>query len=658
MGHQDVQAQDIELMMDTHNETLQSCLAMCRAFSDPTVNLDGSKVCVAVMFKDKDAGVYNASLESHNVSELSGRYAARRDWFQTYSTPGPVGHCKLYSMCQPVADTSSDYVVHQLEQEVGFFQDRTCISGQTCSFDGILGQHLSSLDSFAVLDTCGARDDSESLVPKFAHYGWVESTTASGGSVSFGSTPVTASGGRYQLCWCGVHTPANKLVRVYESCSTPEQFRVNVGILTLVGPILDQDRTCVSGQTCAFGDILGTGLSPGDSIVIMDTCGVDLRETQVSALLPGATEEGFSVSIVSSGSRVSFGGVRLTASGGNYRLCWCSDVVGCGAMPSRYRMDMGRLTLIGPTSTAPPRHGDLREAHQDRTCVAGLTCYLDGLFGHHLNDQDTVLILDTCDGDMQYRLPNTGMSVRQTQSGASMDWGRVAFTSAGGQYRLCWCAGGFQCSLMSDYAVDVGALTVLGPTPLQQDRTCVAGQTCVVFAFTGYQGSVDPIEWSHGVLTGDGGRIKLLDMGTLWILDTCASHQSTPPIMNNGLLADLRAYPDVVAGGRESQGVADRGWSVSFGTQTISTPGGQYRICWCAEGYLCDTTIEFQVDVGEFSLIGPSVWGAVPREFRREFRGHCGHSRAISKAAQAQRTASGPDDSVLLYRTEAANVIL
>ena len=74
------------------------------------------------MFKDKDAGVYNASLESHNVSELSGRYAARRDWFQTYSTPGPVGHCKLYSMCQPVADTSSDYVVHQLEQEVGAAQ--------------------------------------------------------------------------------------------------------------------------------------------------------------------------------------------------------------------------------------------------------------------------------------------------------------------------------------------------------------------------------------------------------------------------------------------------------------------------------------------------------------------------------------------------------
>eukprot|EP00973_Karenia_brevis_P047327 6570149-Karenia_brevis.AAC.1 len=34
-------------------------------------------------------------------------------------------------------------------------QRRTCISGQTCKLDGILGQDLSSSDRYMVLDTCG-----------------------------------------------------------------------------------------------------------------------------------------------------------------------------------------------------------------------------------------------------------------------------------------------------------------------------------------------------------------------------------------------------------------------------------------------------------------------------------------------------------------------
>ena len=35
-------------------------------------------------------------------------------------------------------------------------------------------------------------------------------------------------------------------------------------------------------------------------------------------------------------------------------------------------------------------------------------------------------------------------------------------TAAGGQYRLCWCASGFTCSVAPDFRVDFGELTVLG----------------------------------------------------------------------------------------------------------------------------------------------------------------------------------------------------
>jgi hypothetical protein len=36
-----------------------------------------------------------------------------------------------------------------------------------------------------------------------------------------------------------------------------------------------QDRTCVSGQTCALAELKGYGLSESDSFLVLDTCGVE-----------------------------------------------------------------------------------------------------------------------------------------------------------------------------------------------------------------------------------------------------------------------------------------------------------------------------------------------------------------------------------------------
>jgi hypothetical protein len=41
------------------------------------------------------------------------------------------------------------------------FQDRTCVSGQTCLLDGINGQGLTDNDGFMVLDTCGIAPEPE-----------------------------------------------------------------------------------------------------------------------------------------------------------------------------------------------------------------------------------------------------------------------------------------------------------------------------------------------------------------------------------------------------------------------------------------------------------------------------------------------------------------
>jgi hypothetical protein len=88
-------------------------------------------------------------------------------------------------------------------------------------------------------------------------------------------------------------------------------------------------------------------------------------------------------------------------------------------------------------------------------------------------------------------------------------WGSPYVTSPGGVYRLCWCAGSppgenwFNCESGSYHRTDAGTLDLIGPAPLEQIRTCVAGQMCGFGGVTGH-------------LLGDGDRV--------WILDTCANN--------------------------------------------------------------------------------------------------------------------------------------
>eukprot|EP00930_Biecheleria_cincta_P000278 TRINITY_DN100567_c0_g1_i1.p1 TRINITY_DN100567_c0_g1~~TRINITY_DN100567_c0_g1_i1.p1 ORF type:complete len:189 (-),score=8.02 TRINITY_DN100567_c0_g1_i1:19-525(-) len=74
-------------------------------------------------------------------------------------------------------------------------------------------------------------------------------------------------------------------------------------------------------------------------------------------------------------------------------------------------------------------------------------------------------------------------------------------TSRGGNYRLCWCAHNYTCDSPYHFRVDAGQLTLIGPSPLINSRTCVAGQTCAIDGLLG-----------HFVQNGD----------RYMILDTCA----------------------------------------------------------------------------------------------------------------------------------------
>jgi hypothetical protein len=471
------------------------------------------------------------------------------------------------------------------------YQDRTCISGKTCSFDGITGKDLSSSDHFMILNTCAE----ESAIPRFAAMGFFFQTTSSGGTVTWGSTSPTAAGGQYRLCWCGAGF----------ACSVSDHFRVDAGELTLVGPTpLQQDRTCVSGQTCYVDGITAQHLSHTDVVAILDTC----AESSVLRKSPRTGGLLHLDPINGSGASFSWQSAVITSAGGQYRLCWCSvpssllvhpfaqnltDSISINAslsgstlgqtcsLAEDFRVDMGRLTLIG-----------VSPLFQDRTCVSGRECTIDGILGEGLSNTDRFEILDTC-GVPQLipRFASAGMSASVMLTGARVTWGSTPMTSAGGRYRLCWCAGFgpqdtntsqfFACSTADRFVVDAGELTVVGPSPLLQDRTCVSGRTCTVDG-----------------ITGEG----LTDAEFLMVLDTCGVES---------------VLPRFAAAGHAMAPFQASGASMTWGSIRVTANGGEYRLCWCAgsasganwtalgTSLPCSQTEDFRVDMGKFTLRGP-----------------------------------------------------
>lgn len=109
-------------------------------------------------------------------------------------------------------------------------QHRTCVSGRPCAFDSLALQPALVADRVVALATCGAapRPEQELL--------WV---LTSGSRSQLAPAQSAARGGVYRLCWCGAGG----------ACSSPEQFRVDIGSLTTIGiSPFAQHRTCISGR--------------------------------------------------------------------------------------------------------------------------------------------------------------------------------------------------------------------------------------------------------------------------------------------------------------------------------------------------------------------------------------------------------------------------
>ena len=232
-------------------------------------------------------------------------------------------------------------------------QHRTCVAGQTCLIDGIVGQDLSAADTITVLDTCSTLPRNQTgvnqsaVLPRFSEAGVAlivgsgstnattngsTVTVANGaGRVNWGTAFITSPGGKYRLCWCAGG----------QRCDTMTESAVDFGSLTIIGPQLGQMRTCVAGQACLFDGIRGYHLSDADHVLVMETCG--------ARSLQGFPNSGFVSSMSSSGTSYHWGSFPLSTAGGRYQLCWCSSGFSCSTTED-FRVTAGVLHVIGPAS--------------------------------------------------------------------------------------------------------------------------------------------------------------------------------------------------------------------------------------------------------------------------------------------------------------------
>ena len=437
------------------------------------------------------------------------------------------------------------------------------------------------------------------------------------------SQPFSAPGGIYKICWCAFG----------QTCSMFEHFKVELGELSLAGPsLMDQHRTCVAGQACVVSNIQGYRLENGDKIMILDECGQvagqlcpqDAANGSLGCLTvtdrwPGSTAGGpigLSEPAISSahpcGSSMTWSPFHPSSS--CYAvftspLTWADaeaacDVIYGGHLASissqedvdflvQWIMDTGETYWIGLSDQATEgtfvySDGSSFAFSNWGTLQPALT--LSNTEDCVYLDSDGFFFDDACTGTRKYLCERAG-AFTGAMPGDEFRFGGyqtpreslIPPSSAGGQYRLCWCASGqgAQCSQAEDFRMDFGVLTLLGPAPLFQHKTCVAGQVC----------ELKPLQ---GTDLQDGDLVHILETCGYYVNASQFSHFDSSS--DSGL--HLPRFPSNNGVQSLSQGATSGGSTVSWGTTTITAAGGRYRLCWCAAGYSCSAVPEFRVDFG------------------------------------------------------------
>ena len=445
-------------------------------------------------------------------------------------------------------------------------QDFTCVSGQPCGLHLLGGLLLSSSDMVMIHDTCGGTSFAS---PLLASVGWDGLFFKSLGATSTrNDVPANATnvpilevaGGQYRLCWCSSLAAGSS-----PPCVSAAEYVVNFGKLDVIGPFpLQQERTCVGGQTCEFPIQVWHG-SGQDSLLLLDTCGVDSSIPKVQTTRGHCGR----ASIVGTVPLQDFMVIVETST---------SSASECRALCNAH------ADMFSNTSCVAAMFKDSQSNVSIPPDTRGVgSCQLYSICSLVSDEASDYVVLTLQQTGMSQNLPlpsllqlgNTSLPSSGSQT-AIVAWGELVLTTAGGTFRMCWCAGGQMCRTPSEFGVDMGPFTLVGPLPLGTSRTCSDGSTCVVDGLSG---------------------VGLLDGDRLLLQDTCGS-----TAWGGAQLQQLQFLP--VNTTTTDTTMSRTAVSFSNGSsQVLALRGGQYRLCWCAANFLCTSG----VDVGELVVRGPAA---------------------------------------------------
>lgn len=491
-------------------------------------------------------------------------------------------------------------------------QSWTCMVGEPCAISGAQGVGLTRGDSIRPLVHCSLED-----VEAPVAYAW----DANGSNFDWGLAAAGIEPRRYRLCWCRPLGQDDTGQTTNSTNCHHKGVYVDAGELIVAGPRKGFFR-CYAGQYCTVKPVDGEDLSNGDRMMITrttSTCGSDGLTD-----LPGIPDNGFSAGAEIVGSTYRWLSAPFSAPGGDYSLCWCRGSREPCSQAKDYDIPVGTLRIVGPY------------ANQARTCLGGLPCILYNIEGLETEPGDEIAVRNSCPNVVTFGNDTSGandtgvelasttafpthsatspsddtngtdgtglelqestatttlpLSVGETVgfpdfavqgSDGSYQWAAgVGNTAAGGVYRLCWRPAGSD----GDFGADAGPVLVLGPRQ-GQERFAAASLPMVLPSFEGAYRETD-----DGTASSVGDRIMAAS--------GCASEENAAPTAG-------------IPSGGVSQKYAPSTPEYSWGSVLVSTPGGEYRLCWCSghkqDGTprVCSGMNDFSVDVGFVALHGP-----------------------------------------------------
>eukprot|EP00929_Paragymnodinium_shiwhaense_P079414 TRINITY_DN41336_c0_g4_i1.p1 TRINITY_DN41336_c0_g4~~TRINITY_DN41336_c0_g4_i1.p1 ORF type:complete len:2108 (+),score=495.04 TRINITY_DN41336_c0_g4_i1:189-6512(+) len=342
--------------------------------------------------------------------------------------------------------------------------------------------------------------------------------------------PTWAFSGQYKMCWCAASRG--------EPCFSPEQFRVEVGLLDVWGPavlpLAAQVHRSVRGKRLEIIELQGTVPPASELMIARGECG--------TAAPRGIPRNGYSTPS-QDGKYFSWQNDLITAVPGKYRICYCPNTGYC-LNPEDYGAFAGILSVKGPL---------MEEAFW--FCGQGQVCNITGIVGEGLHAGDKVKTMTVCGTEKAPDgFDNEGDSLATYNLGDKND-PNLIFEMPGmeyaGRFRVCYCPAETLCVRPQDYFVDLGQLEIGGPDP-SQSYLCYEWRPCSITVV--------------GTAFEEGDRLLALPDG-----HDCVRDARKPGV---------RGFPDDAISGIATDVTSGKA-TFSWGEDNVVATPGMYTLCYC-----------------------------------------------------------------------------